>query len=588
MAYKYQLGSFTASGSIKAESGFDAADQNITNVGNISLDSIDADGASLDINLNGSPTAGALEIKSGSDVYLAFNTSGLIMTASQNIRIDGSKQIQFRQVSEKLNSPSAGQLAMEAQSRFSIDIGAAPHSVFTSSGLELKNIPLHLSGANGKLRYNSGVMAAGRLLVSDGTDFEAVAVSGDATLASNGALTIANDAVSADKLQNFGANEVVCRNANSAGSVSGVTVADTQLLIGDGTGFTAASLSGDVAMTNAGVVTIQADSVEGTMLNTNAADGSTLELSSDSLSVIKVPNALTAGDGIDAAGTFDGAAARTISVDTEQTTIISVKNDSLVVGRSTGNDQIDFGTDGQIKLMTDGSERVNIQDAQTTIANNLVVGGDLTINGTTTTVNSTTIEITSSFTFEGASPNAHETELGVVDPTADRTINLADSSGTLVPFAAIPAAGVQISATPAEINLLDAGAGSSTALATGDGIIIFDADAGNVAKKVLLSDLSAVVASNQSVALKDNGGTLANGVNYFDDLGGAESIQLPASPAVGDTVHLKAPSNCSSVNTLTVTTQGDHRIDGEDDLVLESPHAAIMLVYVVADHWKVF
>ena len=49
MAYKFQLGAFTASGSIKAESGFDAADQNITNVGDIALDSLSADGSSIAI-----------------------------------------------------------------------------------------------------------------------------------------------------------------------------------------------------------------------------------------------------------------------------------------------------------------------------------------------------------------------------------------------------------------------------------------------------------------------------------------------------------------------------------------------------------
>ena len=32
MAYKFQLGAFTASGSIKAEEGFDADEKNITNV----------------------------------------------------------------------------------------------------------------------------------------------------------------------------------------------------------------------------------------------------------------------------------------------------------------------------------------------------------------------------------------------------------------------------------------------------------------------------------------------------------------------------------------------------------------------------
>ena len=42
------------------------------------------------------------------------------------------------------------------------------------------------------------------------------------------------------------------------------------------------------------------------MLNDDVADSSTIEISSNNLSVLKVPNALTAGDGIDAGGTFDG------------------------------------------------------------------------------------------------------------------------------------------------------------------------------------------------------------------------------------------------------------------------------------------
>ena len=46
-------------------------------------------------------------------------------------------------------------------------------------------------------------------------------------------------------------------------------------MIGDGTGFTAAALSGDVTMTNAGAVTIAATSVEGSMLNNNAISGQT-------------------------------------------------------------------------------------------------------------------------------------------------------------------------------------------------------------------------------------------------------------------------------------------------------------------------
>ncbi len=73
-----------------------------------------------------------------------------------------------------------------------------------------------------------------------------------------------------------------------------------------------------------------------------------------------------------------------------------------------------------------------------TISNNLNVGGnavvtgDLTVNGTTTTVNSTTIEVTNSFTFEGTTSDNFETTLTVVDPTADRTVSLPNATGTVV------------------------------------------------------------------------------------------------------------------------------------------------------------
>ena len=66
------------------------------------------------------------------------------------------------------------------------------------------------------------------------------------------------------------ANSVKVRDANSTGTPSDKTVADTQLLIGDGTGFTAATLSGDVTMANTGAVTIAAGAVGATELAATA------------------------------------------------------------------------------------------------------------------------------------------------------------------------------------------------------------------------------------------------------------------------------------------------------------------------------
>jgi len=102
-------------------------------------------------------------------------------------------------------------------------------------------------------------------------------------------------------------------NIDSGDIASGVTINKSPVV-----NFNSGDVQGSITLSNlatgTGGLTIQADSVEGTMLNTNVADTSTIELSSDTLSVLKVPNALTAGTGIDAGGTFDGAAARTFNV----------------------------------------------------------------------------------------------------------------------------------------------------------------------------------------------------------------------------------------------------------------------------------
>jgi len=62
----------------------------------------------------------------------------------------------------------------------------------------------------------------------------------------------------------------------------------------------------------------------------------------------------------------------------------------------------------------------------------LTLTGDLTVQGTTTTIDSTTIAVKTAFVFEGATNNEFETTLTLVDPTADRTLTLPDATDTLV------------------------------------------------------------------------------------------------------------------------------------------------------------
>jgi hypothetical protein len=62
----------------------------------------------------------------------------------------------------------------------------------------------------------------------------------------------------------------------------------------------------------------------------------------------------------------------------------------------------------------------------------LTLTGDLTVQGTTTTIDSTTIAVKTAFVFEGATNDSYETTLTVTDPTADRTVTIPDATDTLV------------------------------------------------------------------------------------------------------------------------------------------------------------
>ena len=78
--------------------------------------------------------------------------------------------------------------------------------------------------------------------------------------------TVSDNDITNAKLANMAANTIKVRDANSSGDPSDKALTDTQILIGDGTGFTAAALSGDVTMANTGATTIAANAVDGTMM----------------------------------------------------------------------------------------------------------------------------------------------------------------------------------------------------------------------------------------------------------------------------------------------------------------------------------
>src|SRR6056300_1853043 len=194
-----------------------------------------------------------------------------------------------------------------------------------------------------------------------------------------------------------------------------------------------------------GAVTLTSNAIllgNGTSAVQNSAIGiSGTTLSSTDSSTITIAEALSVTGALNVTGTITG----TISGNVTGTTTAG----NIQVG-VTGNNEIDT-TSGN--LILDSAGGTVAVDDNLTVSGNTTVTGNLTVNGTTTTVNSTTIEITNSFTFEGSTADDYETVLGVIDPTADRTINLPNVSGTLPVLAA--ASTTQITATPEELNYVD-------------------------------------------------------------------------------------------------------------------------------------
>jgi cytoskeletal protein CcmA (bactofilin family) len=134
---------------------------------------------------------------------------------------------------------------------------------------------------------------------------------------------------------------------------------------------------------------------------------------------------------------------------------------------------------------------------------------NLSVAGTTTTVDTVTINAQNAIVFEGATADDHETTLTIVDPTADRTINLPNQSGT-IPVLAV-ASNTAITSTPAELNILDGVTSTATELNILDGVTATTAelnysDTGAsvgtvVASKVVTADANKDVASFRNITL---------------------------------------------------------------------------------------
>ena len=122
-------------------------------------------------------------------------------------------------------------------------------------------------------------------------------------------------------------------------------------------------------------------------------------------------------------------------------------------GLITANGNIVIANDGNIGSAGD-TDAISIDSS-----GNVTISQNLTVSGTQTIVDTITMNAANAIVFEGATADAHETTLSIVDPTGDHTQYLINQGGYVPLLDAVTT--TAISSTPAELNLLDGSSANS-------------------------------------------------------------------------------------------------------------------------------
>ena len=218
---------------------------------------VDINGGTIDGTVIGGATPAAV-----SGTTLDGSTSLVLATGATVTGIDNAT----------VGTGSATLLATQGAIKTYVDaqVTAQDLDITTDSGsidIDLDSESLTISGGEG-----IDTSATGTTVTIAGEDASTsnkgvASYSSDNFAVSSGVVTIKDAGVADAELADMPANTVKVRNANSTGVPANVVVADTELIIGNGAGFTTATLSGDSTMANTGAVTvtgIQGESITAT------------------------------------------------------------------------------------------------------------------------------------------------------------------------------------------------------------------------------------------------------------------------------------------------------------------------------------
>jgi len=242
-------------------------------------------------------------------------------------------------------------------------------------------------------------------------------------------------------------------------------------------------------------------------------------------------------------------------------------------------------------LDINATDEIELNATLVDINANVEISGNLTVSGTTIQVDTITMNAANAIIFEGATADTSETTLTIVDPTADRTINLPDQSGTVAVLAA--ASNVAITSTPAELNKLDGATvvvGEINALdlgstAIGIGIaskaVVLDTakDYTGIRNLTITGEIDAATG-DYSGAVDVAGATTVVGLTATGDIKASDGV-------VSGKREIISTFNTSSAVTGSLTraqSGGILLIDGTEDNVINLPAAATANVGTFYDY----
>jgi len=392
----------------------------------------------------------------------------LTHVADTGVLLNSTNKIQFNDASQFIHGSSATVLSL----------GATDEIDLTATAIDINGT----ADISGNTAVGGTLTSTGKITADAGIDVDNFNIDGTTIALSSGDMTIDAagdiilDADGADVLLKDDGTQYGALTNNSgnliikSGSTTAATFTGANTALAGTLSATAISV-GDGNITNVGDIAVDSISADGTDINVAVSDNS--------------------------------ATAFTIKQGSDAYLIVDTANSSESVSIGTG-------ISGAAVTIGHGTSEVTIGD-------NLTVTGNLTVSGTQTVVDTVTMNAQNAIVFEGSTADENETTLTIIDPSADRTINLPNQSGTLPVLAAVST--TQITSTPEELNILDGVTSTAAELNILDGVTstaaelnIMDGD--TTASSTTIADADRVVVNDagtmKQVAVTD----LAA---YFDD-----------------------------------------------------------------------